>query len=535
MLKSSKILVVDDEPGIRELLSRELGVEGYSVAVASDGIDALELIKREKYQVILSDVKMPKLGGIEMLEAVKKTDPDVEVIIMTGYGTIETAVEAMKRGAVDFVQKPFNLSVVKGVVKSVFERRELKAIVGVYEASRAIFSHMEPERLLNIIVNIALNVLRANDVTLFVVGKDGQLSKGVSSLEEASERRVARLALGARISAHFQQWKEPLVLSEPLAKVVHFSNIPKIEDIEAAMIFPLVVNGELLGALNANRTSKGDPFTAEDARSATIFSSQMAQAVYNARLFQALEEKVKKLKEANDQLERTKAQLLQSEKLAALGQLAASVAHELNNPLTGIMGFSQLLLEGSHWTPQQQEDLEGIYNEGKRCRGIIQSLLKFSRRREPKKEPCDIVETIDEALALIDHECSMACVQIEKEYPIDHPVVYGDPSQLQQVFINISKNAVQAMKAAAVKRLIVAVRIDGDRVIVSFRDSGCGIPVENLSKVFDPFFTTKPAGEGTGLGLSVSYGLIQDHRGKIYIDSEEGGGTTVTIELPIAG
>src|SRR6266700_3880530 len=242
-MTNAKILVVDDEPGIRELLTRELTTEGYCAASAANGLEALEKIGQDKYQVALCDLNMPKLGGLEALEEIRKRDPEIEVIMMTGYGTIETAVEAMKKGAYDFVQKPFNLSEVLALVQKSIEKSDLRSVV--------------------------------------------------------QQLRVAKKTL-----------------------------------------------------------------------------------------------------------EETQMQLIQSEKLAGIGQLAAGVAHELNNPLSGVMGFSQHLLEDTSLKEQQRKDLETIYAQSKRCRTIIQNLLQFSRRKDPQAEVLDPVVLLQATLDLVKYDFS---------------------------------------------------------------------------------------------------------------------------------
>jgi two-component system NtrC family sensor kinase len=260
----------------------------------------------------------------------------------------------------------------------------------------------------------------------------------------------------------------------------------------------------------------------------------VAQAVYNAKLYKLLEEKVQELELSNKKLETTQRKLIQSDKLAAIGQLAAGVAHELNNPLTGIMGFSQILLQNDTFTHEQRDDLECIQKESKRCRDIIQNLLHFSRRKEPKKELLDILPLLDSVVQLVNYEYSTSGIDIIRELPSHCPKIWGDSSQLQQVLVNIITNAQHAMKGKAHPQLCVKVATHERYVRLEFKDNGSGIPSENLGKIFDPFFTTKPVGEGTGLGLSISYGIIQEHQGRIWAESSEGIGTTMFIEFPIA-
>jgi signal transduction histidine kinase len=240
------------------------------------------------------------------------------------------------------------------------------------------------------------------------------------------------------------------------------------------------------------------------------------------------------LKEVEEQRERRKLEsiVVKSEKMAAMGQLAAGVAHELNNPLTGLLGFVQLLSQSKGLSPQQLKDLESIEIQGHRCRDIIQNLLQFCRKKEPRKEAVQIGQVVDSVLRLIQYDFSTSGIVIEKNVPVSLPALFGDASQLQQVFLNLMLNAKDAMEGRRPARLGIQVEAKNQSLIVCITDSGCGISKENLEKIFDLFFTTKPPGKGTGLGLSIVYEIIQEHGGIIDVQSQEGAGTAFTIKLP---
>ncbi|MFC1521522.1 sensor histidine kinase [Elusimicrobiota bacterium] len=247
-----------------------------------------------------------------------------------------------------------------------------------------------------------------------------------------------------------------------------------------------------------------------------------------------LENKIEELKKANIRLEETQSQLIQSEKLAAIGELAAGVAHELNNPMTGILGFAQILLQGKNLNAQQKEDLESICSQSERCSQIIRNLLQFSRRREPQREAVNPISMLEAAIKLVRYEFSTSGVEITCNFPNSvPPPVYADPSQLQQVILNMLTNAKQAMEDKKPGKLSIQAGYTDEKVDLKFTDNGSGISANNLPRIFDPFFTTKPVGKGTGLGLSISYGIIEHHGGTINVDTEEGKGTTFTIELPV--
>jgi len=260
----------------------------------------------------------------------------------------------------------------------------------------------------------------------------------------------------------------------------------------------------------------------------------------------SLEKTNRELENALKSLKETQAQLIQAEKMAAVGQLAAGVAHELNNPLGGILGYSQFALEKINQKQVSQftqEDtatflqyLKDIEQQSKRCRFIIKSLLKFSRTsRKEEFEPTDVNSLIRETLAFTRHQVEKNKVSLVERLADSLPLINGHPSQLQQVFTNLILNAVQAMPEGGTLTLASRMRQDLNAVEISFTDTGKGISEENLDKIFEPFFTTKKVGEGTGLGLSVSYGLIKNHGGEIKVKGKKDQGTTFTVILPIPG
>ena len=238
-----------------------------------------------------------------------------------------------------------------------------------------------------------------------------------------------------------------------------------------------------------------------------------------------------KVQQRTEELRKTENQLIQSDKVASLGKLAAGVAHEINSPLTGILTYSSLLLKAKPDGDPDKEDLEVIVNETNRCKKIVKGLLDFARQTEPQKTLSDINEVIDKSIDLVSHQASMQSVKIEKKIKPDLPKTMIDVGQIQQVFINILLNAIEAMPQGGT--LTVSSALEDQMAAVKFTDTGVGIPPEVLPKILDPFFTTKEQGRGTGLGLSVSYGIIERHRGKLEVKSKVGKGTTFTVRLPV--
>jgi two-component system NtrC family sensor kinase len=244
-----------------------------------------------------------------------------------------------------------------------------------------------------------------------------------------------------------------------------------------------------------------------------------------------------------DRLKATQAQLLQAEKLSAIGQLVAGVAHELNNPLTSVIGYAQLLQEElredsemgtTRPTPQLTHDLRRIAEESERAAKIVRNLLAFARRQSAARAEQDVADVMNRVLALRAYEFRLNAIELETAFEPGLPPVLGDGGQLQQALLNLLLNAEQAMRGRTERRIQVGARhvAEADAVELFITDSGQGIPEENLRRIFDPFFTTREVGEGTGLGLSICYGIVRDHGGQISVESRVAQGTTFKVLLP---
>jgi two-component system NtrC family sensor kinase len=286
---------------------------------------------------------------------------------------------------------------------------------------------------------------------------------------------------------------------------------------------PIRWGDQLLGVLDlvddAQRT-----FSPDDVALLERFTPLAAAALENNRLLRDLQEQI-------DRLKVTQAQLVQAAKLAGVGELAAGVAHELNNPLTSILGFAQLLLNVTPPDAPSRGDLEIIANQARRGRDIVRNLLDFARQTKPQRLPADVNQVLCQTLVLVRQYLEKSEIAIEEDFAPDVGVLTLDSGQMKQVFLNLITNAAQAMPKGGELRLRTA--CVGSEVAISVSDTGQGILPEIRERIFEPFFTTKATGEGTGLGLSVSLGIVQGHGGRITVESQVGQGSTFTVWLPI--
>jgi two-component system NtrC family sensor kinase len=257
-------------------------------------------------------------------------------------------------------------------------------------------------------------------------------------------------------------------------------------------------------------------------------------AVFN-QMTENLKTSREQLEMTVETLKTTQAQLIQSEKLSGIGEFVAGVAHELNNPLTSVMGFSELLKRADS-DPQHQRYLDMIHKSSLRCQKIVQSLLSFARRHQPERKMSSVNELVEGVVEILQYQLRTNNIEVKTNLDPNLPRAMVDPHQVQQVFLNIVNNARQAIESNRSNGWVrIATETRGRNVRVVFQDNGPGIAEENLSKVFDPFFTTKEVGKGTGLGLSLCYGIIKEHGGTITIHSKLGQGAMFVVELPLAG
>ena len=239
------------------------------------------------------------------------------------------------------------------------------------------------------------------------------------------------------------------------------------------------------------------------------------------------------LKERDEKLkERAQKTIQESERLATVGQLAAGVAHELNNPLGGVLMYSHLLLEKMEGDDPNKDNLQKIVTQATRCKKIVKDLLDFSRQTEPTIEPANANELLNSAMSLVEHQAIFQNINITKDLVSDPPSIMVDAAQIQQVFINIALNAAEAMESQGDLTIQTKVSEDRQYMEIAFTDTGRGIAEEDIERLFEPFYTTKEVGRGTGLGLAISFGIIQRHNGTIAVKSKLNEGTTFTIRLP---
>ncbi|MDA8432342.1 MAG: ATP-binding protein [Nitrospiraceae bacterium] len=343
---------------------------------------------------------------------------------------------------------------------------------------------------------------------------------------DEAEARSIRVPGGAMRKLYAASNRRPMIVNSPGEDGLPAGLLGvQATHVRTLLLGWVSLKGDLAGVIRLANKTEGE-FHEESSRLLGIISNNVSVAIENIKLYEDLRAQMKELRE-------TQEQLVQAAKLAAIGELASNVAHEINNPLTSIMGYAELIKEEGN-IENIMKDIEVIEKESMRARDIVQQLLEFARRRPLEIRAVDLNGLLREVVTLIGVQLKDASIRIHEHYS-ELPVIMGDPNQIKQVFLNVLNNSVHAMvEAGRQRQKEITIRTsNNDRTaLVEISDTGHGIPNEVLPKIFEPFFTTKRE-KGTGLGLSITYKIIQSHKGKIDVESQEGRGTKFTISLPI--
>jgi PAS domain S-box-containing protein len=506
-----KVVVIDDEDDIREVLRLSLQDSGYEVATAADGASGLRLCSDLQPQVVITDVRMPGISGIEVLERVKNGSPDTEVIVVTAFGEMDLAIRALQLDASDFITKPISnqaLNLALDRATSRYDsRKRLQEYTKVLEAQNAATSH-------ELLQSISFQK------KLIEGSMDGILGCDETERVVICNQSMADMCGYAK------------------ADVVRKMALADFFDADTLARFEEALAGETYGGRNRLLLFEG----AIAGRSGLRIPVQMsATAVVEERHRSSIVcyfRDLRKIRELETEMA-DQAHILHQDKMMSLGRLAASVVHEINNPLAGILNYLRLMQRIIGKAALTRERLEKfaryldlVETETDRCSKIVSNLLGFARMAPPQMGTVSLEDLIHRSTLLCGHKLELSNIQLEVDLQNGLPPVAGDFNQLQQCVINLVFNAIDAMPEGGVLKIAVRHAVDHHLVTIYFRDTGSGIAPENLPHIFEPFFTTKPVGHGVGLGLSTVYGIIEQHGGAITAHSSQGRGSEFVIELP---
>jgi signal transduction histidine kinase/DNA-binding response OmpR family regulator len=704
MANPEKIMIVDDNPEMCEVVAECLKPLRHTVICATTGPQALDLIERKRFGVVVLDLLLPGSDGMEILRHIREQRPETEIIVLTAYASLETAIEALRLGAYDYVTKPFHPDTIRSTVRRAAEKHLLETrLTAICDLSREIVLSLDVHQVAQAVLDIVERVLEFEICSLYLVDEEQEClhrlaacgpgkeaaatlplseedqlivaaacsrepvcvpnvvggpgctgisgtsrselavplktnvrvigvlnveSTRVNAFSQDDMRLVSTLAAQASVAIEnarlYEQAQQEIAerkraeaevkrrnrelaalnkTGQAITSTLDLDEVLKLAmaearamlDAEGASVLlydttedelvfaasaglgsdvlvgtrmpatagiagwamqkaqpvlvrdaqndkrfygrvddltgvtthslvavPLTCKGQAIGVIEAiNRT--GRAFDEHDLELLGTLAGSAAIAIANARLYEA-EREQRRL------LEQSQAELVQSEKLAATGRLAASLAHEINNPLQAIHNSLQLMVTFSLEPDEQREYLQMANEEVRRLISMVTRTLDFARRPQRDLKPTDPNEVIEKVLALTKKYLQHRRVVLRRELCPDLPPVMAAPDELGQVFLNLVLNAVDAMPEGG--ELQVSSRLAEDGCLaMSFSDTGHGIHVEHVDHIFEPFFSTKD--EGTGLGLSVSYNVIKRHKGEITLKSKAGEGATFTVWLPV--
>jgi signal transduction histidine kinase len=411
------------------------------------------------------------------------------------------------------------------------ETENLRKISALNAIAATVSQSLNLEEVLDSTLEKVLEVMRIKTGAIALVDEQTQelIFSAHRGFPEELLHEADSLKLGKGLTGQSAQSGAP-ILVEDIAQEASLSKIEsgiKERGFRSFACIPLRSKEKVLGVMDIASQNLRH-FSPQDVELLTSIGNQIGVAIHNARLYQDLDEAYRDLRAA-------KAQLFQTAKLSAIGELAAGIAHEIRNPLTTIIGDAQLLMADMRPGEPGYESLKAIEQSGYRASKVIRNLLSFSRQEEYEFTSLDINESINAALSLITYQIERSRISVIKDLAEDLPLVRGSAHHLEEVWVNLLINARDAIPSKQAGEIRITSRLDGSgqAIQVQVSDNGCGIPKANLDRVFDPFFTTKEMDKGTGLGLYLTYNIVTRHNGFIEIDSEEGKGTTVTVTLPI--
>jgi len=530
-MADESILIADDEADVLDTCARVLSLQGYQVTGVHSGFEAIEIAKKQSFDLLLTDIKMPGVTGLQAFRAIKQRSPDIVGVAITGYGAVDTAIEALKLGMDDLLLKPFSLEDLRGAVAKALEKKRLtrenarlKALIPLFELSQLFMSVTELETLLQQVMKVAVQETAASLGVLILRSTSGRETEMCAVVGEGGVpsstptcKLNERLAEQAMTSAQPLIW-QPGTDSEPFLALA-----PANADITAAVLLPLVVNEESIGVLGLAKKRKGATFVRSDVELLSVLASQAATAIQNARLFTDLRVAYDNLKE----LDRMKSEFV------------SNVSHELRAPLHTISGFVQLLLAGKiEDKAAQQESLKTVFRQTKQLTSLIDDLLDVSRMEaghlDLHKEPVQMHDVVRDVLKELQPLAVQKQITLTDQTTPDLPVVVADGKRLGQVVRNLVHNAVKFTPENG--HVAVSGMANPDQLVISVQDDGTGIPTEAMSHLFERFYqvdssSTRRVG-GTGLGLYICRQIVGAHGGTIWVDSEPGRGSTFRLSLP---
>jgi signal transduction histidine kinase len=544
MTSVSQILIVDDDVNTADYIAELLQAEGYGTRWAFDGQEALKQLRsrpaeaagvEQAFDLLILDVMMPGIDGYEVCRRIKGDEAlrPVSIIMVTGLGSTPNKTKGLELGADDYITKPFTPEELIARVKSVLRMRAMdrevsqrnRELAALNEISRLISSSLDLNQVLTTTLNQTLALMSGRTALIALIESEEaeeailRMHRGLPSQVDGQIAR-ARWPVGDGLVGQVIDSGRTLVTTD-LSADPHLTNLAEY-GLHTAACAPLIAQHSTVGALVV-LGQEDMPWGEHSVRLLEAIGAQVGTAIENARLYT-------RVSRYAEELAQSQAQLIQAEKLAAMGRLTASIAHELNNPLQAIQNCLHLIIHRSLGEDKRKRYLNMAQEEVERLISTVQRMLNFYRPSTKQHHAVDVCEIVDDVLALTDKRLQRGRVRARRIYDPNVPPLNAIKNQLKQVFLNLVVNAIEAMPQGGDLTISTSLSDDGKWVSIAFQDQGLGLSQKAMAHLFEPFYTTKA--KGTGLGLSVSYGLIEQHGGNITIESSEGQGACFTVKLP---
>jgi PAS domain S-box-containing protein len=498
------IFIVDDERDFAEGIAEVLETNGYAVRVAFNGEDAIKALEKSACPVALIDLRLGQTSGLELVAYIKALWPEMECLIMTAYADLDTAIEAVRKGAYDYLRKPINNAELLTTLDRCYENIQLRMEKELVEAALK-----EKNRELS---RLDAAIGQADEL-VFITDTKGNFEYVNPSFEKVTGYKKAEV-LGRNVC----------ILKSGRQDVGFYQDL-----------WNTISSGKVWRGKIVNRRKDGALYT-EEASITPIRDGEGHITNYVA------------VKRDITKISMLESQLHQAQKMEAIGTLAGGIAHDFNNILSAIMGYSELALLDSKGNASLTGHLKKLLKASERAKELVEQILAFSRREEHALEPMDIAQTIQDALKLI-RASLPATIDIRKNIDCKDRIIIADQTQINQVIMNICTNSKHAMRDRGGE---LEIRLEeakedkdfslhypalsaADYLLLTIRDTGHGMHREVLDRIFNPYFTTKQKGEGTGLGLAIVHRIVRNHKGQIRVQSEPGEGTAFYIYIPHAG
>ncbi len=528
------MLVVDDDAVSRMLLAGSLEAQGHTVVTACGGNEALAILRDRSFDLVLLDLLMPEVDGFHVLRAIKRDEQlrHLPVVVISCSEDMEKAIRCIEMGATDFISKPCDIVLLRARVNASLESKR--------------FRDKEQEYLHQIRLAHGILEQRVRERTVQLIDANQQLQREIEERKQTeralreSEERIRNLVENVNdiiytlspdgvitsLNAEFEVitgWPREGWIGRYFIEIVH----PDDRD-NALEEYAMVLRGKSRPPIELRIRSISGEYVLGEFKTTPVKKDE--EVVGGFGIARDITRKVAMQAEA-----------VRLGQLASLGELAAGVAHEVNNPINTIINCAQILINEGNLEGDRREMAGFIIKEGKRISRIVGSLLSFARERKEEKRPVRIIEIIEDTLSLTGAQIRKEGIDLQVNVADELPAIPANPQQIEQVFLNLIGNARYALKEKypgghpekVLQITAEPLTIDHRSYVrVEFYDRGTGIPAGVLSKVLNPFFTTKAQGGGTGLGLSISHGIILDHGGRLSLESVEGEYTRVNVDLP---